>query len=68
MSNFELIVLSIQKTFRGTVVTDYPGKGTPLKNVVSGRFPEGLKPVNSPPVGGQSKQVNQINLELFEGE
>jgi hypothetical protein len=56
-SNFEELVLGFQKTFRGTIVNEYPGKGFPLSQVETLIW-EGDKLVNPPPVGGQLKTIN----------
>lgn len=55
MTNFELIVLSIQKKFGGSIVDNWPAKGVKINEAPFVNISEGFHSVNSPPVGGLIK-------------
>lgn len=55
MTNFELIVLSIQKKFGGSIVDNWPAKGAKINEAPFESISEGSYSVNSPPVGGLIK-------------
>lgn len=51
----EEIIKAIIKTFKGTIVTDYPCKGIKINESTPSNYLEGLKSVNPCPVGRNKK-------------